>query len=52
MSARDTLNNPSARLNCLCVELQATDLFRPSLDWSGATALALDNVLSSEAPNG
>ena len=30
--ARDTLNNPSARLNFLCVELQSTDLFRPSLD--------------------
>ena len=29
--ARDTLNNPSARLNFLCVELQSTDLFRPSL---------------------
>ena len=29
---RDTLNNPSARLNFLCVELQSTDLFRPSLD--------------------
>ena len=28
---RDTLNNPSARLNFLCVELQSTDLFRPSL---------------------
>ena len=31
---RDTLNNPSARLNFLCVELQSTDLFRPSLgEW-------------------
>ena len=30
-SPRDTLNNPSARLNVLCVELQSTDLFRPSL---------------------
>ena len=30
-SPRDTLNNPSARLNSLCVELQSTDLFRPSL---------------------
>ena len=30
-TARDTLNNPSARLNFLCVELQSTDLFRPSL---------------------
>ena len=29
---RDTLNNPSARLNVLCVELQSTDLFRPSLE--------------------
>ena len=29
--SRDTLNNPSARLNFLCVELQSTDLFRPSL---------------------
>ena len=29
--ARDTLNNPAARLNFLCVELQPTDLFRPSL---------------------
>ena len=28
---RVTLNNPSARLNFLCVELQSTDLFRPSL---------------------
>ena len=28
---RDTLNNPAARLNFLCVELQSTDLFRPSL---------------------
>ena len=28
---RDTLNNPSAQLNSLCVELQSTDLFRPSL---------------------
>ena len=30
-TATDTLNNPSARLNFLCVELQSTDLFRPSL---------------------
>ena len=29
--AKDTLNNPAARLNFLCVELQPTDLFRPSL---------------------
>ncbi len=28
---KDTLNNPAARLNFLCVELQSTDLFRPSL---------------------
>ena len=32
VSPRDTLNNPSARLNFLCVELQSTDLFRPFLD--------------------
>ena len=32
---RDTLNNPSARLNFLCVELQSTDLFRPSLEVFG-----------------
>ena len=32
LGARDTLNNPSARLNFLCVELQSTNLFRPSLD--------------------
>ena len=30
-TVRDTLNNPSARLKFLCVELQSTDLFRPSL---------------------
>ena len=30
-STRDTLNNSSARPNFLCVELQSTDLFRPSL---------------------
>ena len=29
---KDTLNNPAAQLNFLCVELQSTDLFRPSLE--------------------
>ena len=37
-SSRDTLNNPSARLNFLCVELQSTDLFRPSLAASAVRA--------------
>ena len=36
---RDALNNPSARLNFLCVELQPTDLFRPTLatKWRNCT---------------
>ena len=40
--ARDTLNNPSARLNFLCVELQSTDLFRPSLEPSSCQTVSGD----------
>ena len=47
--ARDTLNNPSARLNFLCVELQSTDLFRPSLGSEAGLDLDVENALWSLA---